>query len=1036
MHSKSGSPDHFYESVYKSSKEDEGVSYKQKMYFLVDEKPALPPKRIIHQTKAETISPTSPRTSMMSKSMNEKIKFFSIPSSEVTNPAKSMFSFIPFSGKSFSVPSTPVKSMINLWTAEDAREIKTELKLKQMQNGCKDSKSDLLSETDKTSQLPSRPPRVSRKNENLLVDLGVERDESGTIVYVTKDVLKPLPKLQKRARKRAGSDSEDHLRSASCFTRSTLKTRSLERGVVSFSQLSLCSLNSVNSDNIFQDMSRSTSFGSNDFDCNSPKPVPPPRRRQKSISSSISQTFSIASSPLFMDAPHKVEKTAEELPVYAQVDKSKKLKNKTLCQNKVSQLINQYEHVSSFSSPESPIGIQNSFPSKISVSSPSEGLSEKESDIESDIRKIENSLASISVLLDGVPSRTDASVVGTSNSNQFSRLVVGGKVISKNDNHSKFVLDKKYSELKTFLKDINVKKSEKEASPSPSTVSADSFTSSSTAKRSDENGSLADISDMSETEITRSVRDHISSFVSLVGNGTLINRFTKPKNKSNSCSSGDERRDIIRHKKSRTLPKAKSEKKMEVVVVDVQNTDKMLQMPIRSENRDSVATTGSDGNQSILESDSDHELKAHDELKQLTPSEKRDRKVRYIVSEIVSSESVFVDCLKLLNNDFRTSMIDINKEEKFMPESEINKFLCDLPQLLTFSTVLLHDLKSRFEKWEDIHKISDIIATVGPFLKMYSAYIRDFEYQCLLFDEFRSKYPRFDQLTRDFERDEKCRMLGIKHYMLKPVQRIPQYRLLLQDYLDHLEESNADYQDTVQALKIVCDVADHANKSAQYENEFHKLLNLQSRLRNYELIRSGRSLIKEGELLKLSRKTLQPRYFILLSDCLLYTTYQGSPPSCKLRVNHELPLLGMDVSTPAKTDYSNEFIVISTTRSLTLIAQTTEERDEWTRLLKETSSLARSKHVEIAALRRTAAKDLLFEQDTLQLGKFAPVWVPDSRVTMCQLCCSSFSVTFRRHHCRACGKVVCTSCSGNQAGLEYLKYKKGRVCDDCYLILS
>ena len=31
--------------------------------------------------------------------------------------------------------------------------------------------------------------------------------------------------------------------------------------------------------------------------------------------------------------------------------------------------------------------------------------------------------------------------------------------------------------------------------------------------------------------------------------------------------------------------------------------------------------------------------------------------------------------------------------------------------------------------------------------------------------------------------------------------------------------------------------------------------------------------------------------------------------------------------------------------------------------------------------------------------------VPDKNVTMCQLCAELFTTTFRRHHCRACGKV-------------------------------
>jgi len=53
------------------------------------------------------------------------------------------------------------------------------------------------------------------------------------------------------------------------------------------------------------------------------------------------------------------------------------------------------------------------------------------------------------------------------------------------------------------------------------------------------------------------------------------------------------------------------------------------------------------------------------------------------------------------------------------------------------------------------------------------------------------------------------------------------------------------------------------------------MLQLQSRIGDYfELIKPGRDLIKEGELQKISRKGISPRYFILLSDYLLYTTYR------------------------------------------------------------------------------------------------------------------------------------------------------------------
>ena len=66
------------------------------------------------------------------------------------------------------------------------------------------------------------------------------------------------------------------------------------------------------------------------------------------------------------------------------------------------------------------------------------------------------------------------------------------------------------------------------------------------------------------------------------------------------------------------------------------------------------------------------------------------------------------------------------------------------------------------------------------------------------------------------------------------------------------------------------------------------MLKLQSRLGDWEFIRPGRDLVKEGELQKISRKGVTSRYFALLSDCLLYCSYQGSwaGDSTSLKVGH------------------------------------------------------------------------------------------------------------------------------------------------------
>ena len=42
-----------------------------------------------------------------------------------------------------------------------------------------------------------------------------------------------------------------------------------------------------------------------------------------------------------------------------------------------------------------------------------------------------------------------------------------------------------------------------------------------------------------------------------------------------------------------------------------------------------------------------------------------------------------------------------------------------------------------------------------------------------------------------------------------------------------------------------------------------------------------------------------------------------------------------------------------------------------------------------------------------------PVWVEDKTSAVCQSCSKPFTLIFRRHHCRACGRLVCEDCSGS-----------------------
>lgn len=69
------------------------------------------------------------------------------------------------------------------------------------------------------------------------------------------------------------------------------------------------------------------------------------------------------------------------------------------------------------------------------------------------------------------------------------------------------------------------------------------------------------------------------------------------------------------------------------------------------------------------------------------------------------------------------------------------------------------------------------------------------------------------------------------------------------------------------------------------------------------------------------------------------------------------------------------------------------------------------------------------------LGHVPPHWVPDSSSQQCMQCDQKFTLIKRRHHCRACGLLLCASCCNFKHYLHYSQ-SDGRVCERCCEILK
>ncbi|KAL3059101.1 hypothetical protein OYC64_011099 [Pagothenia borchgrevinki] len=400
----------------------------------------------------------------------------------------------------------------------------------------------------------------------------------------------------------------------------------------------------------------------------------------------------------------------------------------------------------------------------------------------------------------------------------------------------------------------------------------------------------------------------------------------------------------------------------------------------------------------------------------------------YVAKELVDSERLHVSALKYLQEDFRSAVMEAlgEEEEPVLEEQRLGEILGMLPQVYTLHSSILTELEERITQWEESQRVVDVILSRREDFGVFDTFISEYDRSMFLLEESCKDNQAFTNIVRKFEtRSPEEAEIPLKHQLLQVIVRVLQYRMLLTDYLNNLSPDSKEYEDTQAALVIVSEVADQANDNLKQGENLLRLVHIEYSVKGKrDLLKPGRMFVKEGTLMKVSRKSRQPRHLFLMNDIMLYTYPQQDG---KYRLKNTLSLSGMKVSKPLLDDVLNCLRIEVSDITITLSASSVGEREDWFHTL----SRAVADHA--AGLCTfggpcSEAREKLW----MALGEAAPLLVPVSHVMMCMNCTSDFSLTLRRHHCNACGKVVCRSCSRNRYPLKYLKDRVAKVCDHCY----
>ncbi|KAK2526737.1 Arhgef10l isoform A [Columba livia] len=199
---------------------------------------------------------------------------------------------------------------------------------------------------------------------------------------------------------------------------------------------------------------------------------------------------------------------------------------------------------------------------------------------------------------------------------------------------------------------------------------------------------------------------------------------------------------------------------------------------------------------------------------------------RHILGSIVQSERSYVDSLKRILQDYRNPLLEM--EPKVLSARKCQVVFFRLKEILQCHSMFQIALASRVAEWDTAEKIGDLFVasfSKSMVLDVYSDYVNNFTTAMSLIKKACLTKPAFlDFLKkRQMASADRVTLYGL---MVKPIQRFPQFILLLQDMLKNTPKGHADRLSLQLALTELETLAEKLNEQKRLADQVAEIQQL------------------------------------------------------------------------------------------------------------------------------------------------------------------------------------------------------------------
>ncbi|XP_053136520.1 rho guanine nucleotide exchange factor 10-like protein isoform X14 [Hemicordylus capensis] len=199
---------------------------------------------------------------------------------------------------------------------------------------------------------------------------------------------------------------------------------------------------------------------------------------------------------------------------------------------------------------------------------------------------------------------------------------------------------------------------------------------------------------------------------------------------------------------------------------------------------------------------------------------------RHILGSIVQSERSYVDSLRRILQDYRNPLMEM--EPKVLSARKCQAVFYRVKEILQCHSMFQIALSSRVAEWDTAEKIGDLFVasfSKSMVLDVYSEYVNNFTSAMSLIKKACLTKPAFLEFLkkRQMASPDRVTLYGL---MVKPIQRFPQFILLLQDMLKNTPKGHADRLSLQLALTELETLAEKLNEQKRLADQVTEIQQL------------------------------------------------------------------------------------------------------------------------------------------------------------------------------------------------------------------